>query len=151
MRPVRQLCCGLILVTVGYLAGAAGARWSGAAQAQEESETVAKVRAANTALNAAADALKADGAYEAITQGVNAFLVLSGGGNARQDLENGAAVDPETFAALYAGQGLPEIQELLSRDDEGRLTYNGLVVRMYSKQRLQQLYTARVRLTGGVE
>jgi hypothetical protein len=77
---------------------------------------------------------------------VNAFLVLCGGGDARADLESGIGVDPETFAALYAGQAIPDIADLLDRDEENRLTYNGQVVRMYSKARLQRLYAERTKI-----
>jgi hypothetical protein len=78
---------------------------------------------------------------------VNSFLVLSGGGNARADLESGMGVDPETFAALYADQAIPEIQQNLAKDDDNRLTYNGTVVQMYSKSKLQRLYAERIKLT----
>ena len=56
---------------------------------------------------------------------INAFLVLSGGGNALDDLESGHGVDPETFAALYAGLAIPEIGDHLAKDDQSRLTYKG--------------------------
>ena len=81
-----------------------------------------------------------------MTAGVNAFLVLSGGGNARQDLESGNGVDPETFAALYAGQAIPEIQEQLGLDAENRVTYGGEVVRLYSRSRLSRMFAERVKL-----
>ena len=94
----------------------------------------------------ATDALRGDGRYESITNDVNSFLVLSGGGNAREDLQSGAGVDPETFAALYAGGAIEEIQDQLGYDDENRLTFNNQVVRMYSKARLQRMLAERTKL-----
>jgi hypothetical protein len=140
------------LVAAGYVLGASGAlelRMTGAQDPQEAGlakETMDKVRAANYALSDAADALKTEGRYEAITEEVNSFLVLSGGGNAKQDLESGAGVDPETFAALYAGGAIPEVNDKLETDAENRLTYNGQVVRMYSKARLARMLAERTKL-----
>jgi hypothetical protein len=71
---------------------------------------------------------------------------LTGGGSAKTDLEAGRGVDPETFAALYAGKALPEIQPLLGSDEQGRVTYNNEVVRMYSKSRLQKALERGVRI-----
>ena len=110
-------------------------------------DTASKIREANRTLGEAMDALTSDGLYESVIEGPNAFLILSGGGNAREDLESGRGVDPETFAALYSGRATPEIQALLGVDDQGRITYNNEVVRMYSKSRLQALHANRIRLT----
>lgn len=141
------------LVAAGYVLGASGAlelRMTGAQEQPAETglakETLQKLRTANNSLRDAADALKSEGRYEALTEEVNSFLVLSGGGNAKQDLESGAGVDPETFAALYAGAAVPEIADQIEFDDEKRLTYNGQVVRMYSKARLQRMQAERVKL-----
>jgi hypothetical protein len=140
------------LIAAGYVLGASGAlelRVTGAQDQPEASlakETMDKVRVANNALRDAADALRTEGRYEAITEEVNSFLVLSGGGNAKQDLESGAGVDPETFAALYAGGAIPEINDQLEYDSENRLTFNGQVVRMYSKARLQRMLAERTKL-----
>jgi hypothetical protein len=140
------------LVAAGYVLGASGAlelRVTGAQEPAETGlakETLDKLRVANNSLRDAADALKSESRYEALTEEVNSFLVLSGGGNAKQDLESGAGVDPETFAALYAGAAIPEIADQLEYDDEGRLTYNGQVVRMYSKARLQRMQAERTKL-----
>ena len=91
--------------------------------------------------------MRIDGDYEAVTEDLNAFLILSGGSDAVADLESGNGVDPETFAALHAGQARPEIQELLDFNDDGQLTYNGQVVRMYSRSRLRLIYADRLKLT----
>ncbi len=103
-----------------------------------------KISAASKALKDAADTLAAESKYESVTEGVNAFLVLSGGGNGTADLDSGV-VDPETFAALYAGAVKKEIAEQLQKDEEGRLTYNGNVIRMYSKARLQKIFAERTK------
>lgn len=155
MRRWRDLVLAGMMLSVGYLLGTMGAgRQVLQAQEQKEKidlgiamETADKIRSANRSLKEAADALQAEGKYESITNGVNAFLVLSGGGNAREDLASGRGVDPETFAALYAGQAIPEIQDLLGRDEQGRLTYNNEVVRIYSVSRLQRLYAQRLQIT----
>ena len=87
-----------------------------------------------------------EGKYEAITEGINTFLVLTGGGNAREDLESGRGVDPETFAGLYAGKALPEIQTLLGLNEHGQITYNNEVVRLYPKSRLKKLFAQRTQI-----
>ncbi len=139
------------LLGIGYLLGQWGVFDARPLPAQDagtepSDETVTKIRSAQKALKDAADALQAEGRYESLTAGVNAFLVLSGGGNARQDLESGNGVDPETFAALYAGQAIPEVQEQLGWDAENRVTYGGEVVRLYSRSRLGRLFAERVKL-----
>jgi hypothetical protein len=150
MRRWKTAAFGAAMLAVGYLLGATGAWESGRVTAQDARVSASvrdKIIAANNALQQAADALKSEGGYNAVTEGVNAFLVLTGGGDAQQDLESGLGVDPETFAALYADRAIPEIQENLARDADNRLTYNGKVVQMYSKSRLQRLYAERTKLT----
>ncbi len=150
MRRWKTAAFGAAMLAAGYLLGATGAWESGHLTAQDAGVTSTvkdRIAAANDALQQAAEALKSEGQYVAATEGVNAFLVLSGGGDAQQDLESGTGVDPETFAALYAEQALPEIQAKLERDADNRLTYNGKVVQMYSKSRLQRLYAERLKLT----
>lgn len=151
MRRWRGWAMAGMLLAAGYMLGAAGVgRQLVTAQDAEvaaSDETANKIRAANRALKEAADALQGEGRYDSINGGVNAFLILSGGGNARVDLESGRGVDPETFAALHAGQAAPEIQDLLGTDDQGRLTYNNEVVRMYSKSRLQRVFAERMKIT----
>lgn len=151
MRRWKSVVIGLSLLGAGYLLGTVGALEPRSLTAQEEELSVSKdaadkIRAAELALREASDALRAEGRYEAVTEEVNAFLVLCGGGDAKADLESGTGVDPETFAALYAGQAVPDVADLLDRDEENRLTYNGQVVRMYSKARLQRLYAERTKI-----
>ena len=59
-----------------------------------------------------------------------------------------AGVDPETFAALYAGLASPEVRQSLARDAQGRLTYKNKVIRMYPIARLKQAFLERDRLAG---
>ena len=143
------------LLTTGYVLGAGGAFRERALTAQDSGPALSdntreKIRAAQAALQEAADALKVEGRYESVTEELNAFLILAGGGNAQEDLEGGKGVDPETYAALNAGQATDEVKEFLDIDEDGRLTYNGQVVRMYSRSRLRQMYADRLALTKGL-
>src|SRR5258708_1019653 len=113
MRKIVTVLGAVALVAVGYLLGAShalspaslwaaqagGAKAKAAAQPGSDlsDETKEKIKAAAVALKAAMDALVDENRYQPAIKGVNAFAVLTGGGNARQDLENGAIVDPETF------------------------------------------------------
>lgn len=154
MRRWKSIAMGVALLATGYVLGLSGVVPMRPVIAQDpgpgvSDNTKEKLTAAHVALQEAADALAIDGRYQAVTEDLNAFLILGGGGDAIADLEGGNGVDPETFAALYAGQAQPEIQELLDFDDDGRLTYNGQVVRMYSRSRLRQIYADRLALTSG--
>lgn len=156
MRRSKAILCALVLFGFGYVAGTADLTVLRHAAAQEDEkpevglqlaeETQRKIHDAKLALQDAMDALESEGRYGSITDGINAFLILGGGGDAMADLESGHGVDPETFAALYAGQAIPEVADHLAKDDQGRLTYKGKVVRMYSQSRLQELYDIRMRL-----
>lgn len=151
MRKLRHLVMAVMIFGTGYFVGQTqiGMRSVTAQDGQTAiaEDTANKIRQANRSLLEAMDALRADGRYESVTDGPNAYLILSGGGNAKEDLESGRGVDPETFAGLYSGQALPEIQTLLGEDSEGRITYNNDVVRIYSKSRLQRVYANRKKLT----
>ena len=138
------------VLTLGYIAGVSGLGTAPAAAQEAAAATKPniKVGAAISALSEAADGLKADGNYETITQGVNSFLVLSGGGNAKADLESGQGVDPETYGALYAGLVIPELAEQITKDDSGRLVFNGQIIHMYSKSKLQRVFANRLKLAG---
>ncbi|MBX3444949.1 MAG: hypothetical protein KF774_21290 [Planctomyces sp.] len=148
MRRLQLALFGGMMLGLGYFCGASGLPTGSLSAQDRQSVAGGRIKAALLALNEAADALKADGQYETITEGPNAFLILSGGGSARQDLESGGGVDPETFAALYAGKALPEIQDQIARDDQGRLTFNGNVIQMYSRTTLERRYAERLRLSG---
>lgn len=135
---------------IGVLVGLTGSDEFGAAYAQngvadaplsEDAEN--EIRAVGRSLSSAVDELESAGRYVAATTGANPFLVLSGGGDAMADLESDNGVDPETFAALYAGRVNEEIKDNVSIDDEGRVLYKGRVVRMYSVKRLKEMYQRR--------
>jgi hypothetical protein len=119
-----------------------------AASSDLTEDTKNKIRAAAESLKAARDALVDEGKYVAATKGVNAFAVLTGGCNAVRDLENGAIVDPETFAALYADLGTDAVAAELGHDAENRLTYKGKVIRMFPVSALRGRYATRGDLTG---
>jgi hypothetical protein len=149
MRRWQLALFGGAMLGLGYLAGSGGITLNNPASAQDKGSAANdKIKALHVALNEAVDALKTENRYDAITQGPNAFLAMAGGGNARQDLDSGAGVDPETFAGLYAGKAIPEIVDQVQKDDQGRLTFNGNVIQMYSKTRLQQIFAERLRLSG---
>ena len=78
--------------------------------------------------------------------GVNYFATSVGGVNAERDLEEGRGVDPETFAALYAEMASPKIAQSLDYDELGRLRYKKNVIRIYSRDRLKQLFQQRDQL-----
>ncbi|MCR9198416.1 MAG: hypothetical protein NXI04_07235 [Planctomycetaceae bacterium] len=90
--------------------------------------------------------------------GVNYFGVSVGGIDALKDLEEGRGVDPETFAALYAGFAVPSVarhlnmkKQLLAggglklqiESPDGRLRYKGAAIRLYSRQKLSSLFDRR--------
>lgn len=142
--------CGLL--AVGYLAGANGVGLPASAHAQDQvgptEETVTKVQEALDGLKIAMNQLSSEGLYQPATTGINAFAISVGGVDALADLESGRGVDPETYAALYAGMATEEVAENLGTDEEGRLTYRDQVVRMYPISRLKRAFEARMSLAG---
>jgi hypothetical protein len=153
---LRKFSSIALLLGAGYLCGVVhtAIRSAGAQPGTELSESTAdKVREANAALQSAMQSLESENRYVGITIGPTAFLVLSGGGDAQADLESGNGVDPETFAALYAAMSIegedglidPTIKEALALDAEGRVTYNGEVVKLYNRQTLQEYFASRVQ------
>jgi len=144
---------GGLMLTVGYIAGSLGLFGTTPALAQldtppsEDAEN--KVRSVNRAMNEAVEQLRQDGRYKTVTTGTNSFIVMMGGGDAGEDLASGNGVDPETFAALYAGQVVPEFSEQIGWDAEGRLTYEGKPVQLYSKKKLESIYKERKRIQEG--
>lgn len=148
MRFAIRGFLALGLLGTGYLLGVSGTFLSGTVHAQDapaqaSEDTVKKVKVANDALSAAMLALQNENLYNPATTGVNSFLVSTGGGDAVADLESGRGVDPETFAALYAEQATDDVARHLKKNDEGRLTYKGKLVRMYPISRLQQAFARR--------
>lgn len=113
--------------------------------------TLEKIKIAYDALVDASDALAKEGYYASATTEVNVFGVLSGGVNAIADLQSGNGVDPETFAAIYAGSVKPEVEALLQRDPDNRYTYDGKLVQMYPVSELRRRFLIRARLTGQIQ
>jgi hypothetical protein len=160
LRSIPKVACLLAVFASGYFAGQFAPHLATPAVGQEETpasseggtalseETKMKIKAAADAMNAAVEALKLDQAYTSATKGINTFGVLVGGFDSVKDLEDGRGVDPETFAALYAGLAADEIAEKVGRDPEGRVTYNGRLLRMYPVSRIRALYSARAAITG---
>lgn len=147
MRRVRSAAWAALMIGCGYLCGLGQISQSVVTAQQDNRPDAAtlKINEAYKKLVDAKDALEAAGKYETITDGLNVFLIMSGGGNAKTDLEAGQGVDPETFAALYAGKAIPELQPLMGVNEQGQVTYNNEVVRMYSKSRLQRVFAERLK------
>lgn len=166
MRTSVTITSGAALLLVGYLLGASnilspaalfaqaakgktkvGAEAAAATALSDETKT--KIKAAADALKTAKDALEAEGRYaDSAIKGINSFTVLTGGGNSLADLKAGGGVDPETFAALYAGLASDTVIVDLGRDGEGKLTYKGRVVRMYPVSAIRAGYARRSEITG---
>jgi hypothetical protein len=156
MRRFRNLLGMLTLVGLGYVLGSAPATRFPLVFGQEGSgtlsdETTKKIEEANDRLKSAMDSLRQEGLYKPVINGLNSYAVLAGGLDSRRDLEEGKGVDPETFAALYAGDAIDEIAVDISRDEEGRLTYKNKVVRIYPISRLKRIHQQRQILTGEVK
>lgn len=163
MRTSMTIFGGAALLMVGYGLGSAQLLSPATALAQGEAdkaspatpaavdvsaETKAKIKTAADALKAAMDALVEEQKYVAATKGINTFAVLTGGGNAIRDLQNGAVVDPETFAALYSDLATDAIAKDLGRDADGKLTYKNKVIRMYPVSIIRGKYAIRADITG---
>jgi hypothetical protein len=166
MRTTATITGSLVLLTIGYALGAShifspaillaqggrgkGKTQSDAAAAQpltEESKT--KIKAATDALKAAMESLQTEGRFEeSAVKGVNAFGVLTGGNSSLKELQSGGGVDPETFAALYAGLATDKVVVDLGHDADGKLTYKGRVIRMYPISAIRAAYARRSEVTG---
>lgn len=93
-----------------------------------------------------ADSLSAESLNIPAMPGLNYFAMSVGGVDAVRDLEEGRGVDPETFAAIYADRASPELTQHIETDSEGRKRFKGSVVRMYSQERLKELFQRRDQL-----
>ncbi len=157
MRKLMRVGAALALVGLGYVLGSQGLLESRPVHAQAQApdngqglgkDAKEKLDTAFKALEGAREALANEGRYKLATEGTNVFAISIGGVNAMADLETGRGVDPETFAALYAGLALPDIQKDITRNAEGQLTYKNKVIRMYPIARLKQAFLERNRLAG---
>ena len=165
MRTSVTITSGVALLMFGYCLGASqllspAALFAQGGKAKPKAagdsadlgltdETKAKIKTAADALKAAMEALDAEGKYkDSAIKGVNAFTVLTGGGNSLEDLKAAGGVDPETFAALYAGLATDKVAVDLGRDADGKLTYKNRVVRMYPISAIRAAYARRAEITG---
>jgi hypothetical protein len=161
-RSVRVLTAGC-LVAIGYILGTCQLHRAAFAQPEETAsdEATKKINDANDALKKAVEQLKLESRYESVTKGVNPYSVLVGGVNAKEDLESGHGVDPDTFAALNVAvyqlkknnikdESLADWVDtnLLGYDNNGHLTYRNKVVRIYSISRLRKLNAQRMVISG---
>lgn len=148
MQSLLRSFLALGLLFSGYVLGASGILGPAALRAQQQpaevdDETLSSLGSAYNALNEAMVELQRRDRYRPAIQGINSFAISVGGLDVRNDLESGASVDPETFAGLYADRAIDDVAQHLDRDEEGRLTYKGNVIRMYPISRLKQLFAQR--------
>ena len=154
MLPVRHLLVLTAVFAVGYAAGNTSLLTPSPLAAQDEAEversdeTLTKIREVHSAAESAAVVMENEGLYTSAVRGTNVFATSVGGTNALADLEDGRGVDPETFAALYAERASEAVQPHLGKDELGRLTYKGKLIRIYSQERLKKLFKTR-DLAGG--
>ena len=155
MRIYVQALAVLVIFSAGYFAGSSNVAPTKLLTAQDaeplSKDATDRIREALTALNTAREVLEAESRYTSVTKGVNVFSISVGGIDARADLEKNRGVDPETFAALYAGMAEEDIADQLDKDEQGRLTYNGRVVRLYPISRLTALYKERLKFDGSAD
>ncbi|MBD3676039.1 MAG: hypothetical protein HUJ26_21225 [Planctomycetaceae bacterium] len=157
-KLVRVVGC-LGLFAAGYWCGQG--EWSSANELRAQQadaarqgasqDTLRKIRVAQDSVADAQASLENEQLYVPAIAGTNSFAVMVGGLNAVQDLERGLGVDPETFVGLYAGFATEEVAPKLDYDDEGRLTYDGRLVRLYPKSRLRQLKAQQEKIAAGDE
>jgi len=152
---VRVVCCVSLFsagVWVGQASPFVAAELKAQADATREgpsTDTLRKIRLAQDNTNDAQSSLENEELYVPAIQGTNSFAVMVGGLNAVQDLERGLGVDPVTFVGLYSGFATEEVAAKLDYDDEGRLTYDGRLVRLYPKARLRQLRARQQQIEAG--
>jgi hypothetical protein len=145
-RVVRAFCGAAVLVSAIGIAAPAGFGTS-AAWAQPESirpepseETARKIRLAQDALDEVQATLESDSLYVPAIDGLNYLAILTGGLDARADLDGDGGVDPFTFVGLYSGQAVEEVAPNLSWDESGRRIYNDNVIKLYPLARLQKMF-----------
>jgi hypothetical protein len=152
MRTLARIGGAAALVALGFVLGSSGFLRPATAQdppaAQQPTqrlpeEVTTKLKETYSALLAAMQELQRQNMYQPAVEGVNSFAISVGGLNVLEDLETTRSVDPETFAALYADRAVEQVAQHLARDDAGRLTYKGKVVRMYPIARIKQLFAKR--------
>ena len=154
MKTTLHIVAVVCLLAGGYFLGTQHAFAPSSAKAQGfgapvdnsgMDEIAIAISAASNAVKKAGNLLEQDGRYLSASRVSNVSAILAGGVDAMDDPETGRGVDPETFAALYAGQATDEIAAELDRDELGRLTYKGKVIRLYSISRLKKFYKMRLQ------
>ena len=164
MRSSMRVLLAGSLVALGYLLGTSQVFRVAHAQTEEMPPTddaIKKIVEAHDALKRAAAQLSLESRYTSATKAINPFSVLVGGINAKEDLEGGHGVDPNTFAALsvaiYDLKHNRVKDEMLSDwvdtslfayDNEGHLTYRNKAVRIYSISQLRKLNAQRMMVLG---
>ena len=151
MTKFRRCVWAFGLIGLGYVLGTSQSSNSvvrAQGDAAPSQEAVKAITDVYTAVQNAKTVLSGEGKYNLATKTLNLSALGSGGIDAVADLDAGRGVDPETFAALYADQATDEIAADLGKDEQGRLTYKGKVIRMYSVSKLKQMFQDRVRYSG---
>lgn len=153
MQRIRMTLAAAGLLGAGYLLGQANtspATLHAAAQQTDvteiSSDTLVTYKKTFRTTNDLADMMRAENLYDPASEGLNYFALSVGGIDVIRDLEEGRGVDPETFAALYADRATPEVSQHLDTDPNGRIRYKGTVVRMYSRDRLKEVFRNRDQL-----
>lgn len=150
MRKLTRSFAVLGLVALGYFLGAnpAPVVLAQGAGAQNVDPVDAAITKAQASLQELKTVLTDASRYAPATKTLNVSAMMAGGVDALAELEAGRGVDPETFAALYAGHAIDAVAPEIDKDEQGRLTYKGKVVRMYSISRLKQMYQERLKYSG---
>jgi hypothetical protein len=153
MLRTRSVVAGSVFFIAGYAAGTM--TWTSPVplQAQQEDDgtqysgdVLEAYRKAHKSVREVTNLFVAGGQSTSASGGLNFFGASVGGIDAEKDLEEGRGVDPETFAGLYADMATPKIAEHLDYDELGRLRYKKNVIRIYSRERLKQLFQKRDQL-----
>ena len=153
MGRLKTVVSGLILFAAGYgtatLTGFAPSQIEATQDAALDNvsdDTLKAYKKVTKAIKELDNLYEASGESKSVFEGVNYFAASVGGINAERDLEEGRGVDPETFAAIYAGKANAKIKENLDADELGRLRYKKNVIRLYSQERLQTMFKQRGQL-----
>ncbi len=167
MRSSMRLFGMISLVGLGYFLGSSPLFRTAQGQPPEvaiSDDAVKKIIESHDALKKAVEQLQRDSRYMSVTKSVNPYSVLVGGIDAKEDLESGQGVDPETWAALCVAtfelkknhvkdEALADWVDtnLLGFDNDGHLTYRNKVVRIYSISRLRKLNSQRMVVLGEIK
>lgn len=150
---------GMFIFGMGYIAGTHSsvpvthlqANQDAEQATQYSTEVIDAYSKANKGVRELTNLFVANGNSTSAFGGMNYFGASVGGIDAERDLEEGRGVDPETFAALYADQASAKVSQHLDFDAEGRLRYKKNVIRIYSRDRLKQLFDLREQLEARAE